>query len=82
MWHNKFELPDELQSVSDIENNIKYITKTHEAMTDNSLMRIFLNKLEKRVISKVKTEYYLVVLTPETMKFLGSTKSTITKERN
>ena len=51
-------------------------------MTDNSLMRIFLNKLEKRVISKVKTEYYLVVLTPETMKFLGSTKSTITKERN
>ena len=31
---------------------------------------------------KIKTEYYLELLIPETMKLLGSTKSKITKNEN
>ena len=31
---------------------------------------------------KIKTGYYLELLTPETMKLLGSTKSNITKDEN
>ena len=31
---------------------------------------------------KIKTGYYLELLTPETMKLLGSTKSKITKDEN
>ena len=31
---------------------------------------------------KIKTGYYLELLTPETMKLLGSTKSKITKDKN
>ena len=31
---------------------------------------------------KIKTGYYLGLLTPETMKLLGSTKSKITKDKN
>ena len=31
---------------------------------------------------KIKTGYYLKLLTPETIKLLGSTKSKITKEEN
>ena len=31
---------------------------------------------------KIKTEYYLQLLTPQAMKLLGSTKSKITKDEN
>ena len=31
---------------------------------------------------KIKTRYYLELLTPKTMKLLGSTKSKITKDKN
>ena len=45
-------------------------------------MRIFINKIENRITFKTKTGYYLELLTPETMKLLGSTKSKITKNEN
>ena len=38
--------------------------------------------MENRIMFKMKTEYYLEILTPETMKLLGSTKSKITKDKN
>ena len=31
---------------------------------------------------KIKTEYYLELSTPETMKLLGSTENNITKDKN
>ena len=43
--------------------------------TVNPLIRIYINKIENRVTFKIKTGYYLELLTPETMKLLGSTKS-------
>ena len=43
---------------------------------------IYLNKIENRISFKIKTGYYLKLLTPETMKLLGSTKSKITKNEN
>ena len=43
---------------------------------------IYVNKTENRIMFKTKTEYYLELLTPETMKLLGSTKSKITKNKN
>ena len=45
-------------------------------------MRIYVNKIENRNIFKIKIEYYLKLLTPETMKLLGSTKNKITKIEN
>ena len=51
-------------------------------MTDNSLIKIYLNKIENRITFNIKTEYYLELLTPETMKLLASTKSKITKDKN
>ena len=43
---------------------------------------IYVNKIENRISFKIKTGYYLKLLTPETMKLLGSTKSKITKNEN
>ena len=34
--------------------------------------------MENRITFKIKTGYYLKLLTPETIKLLGSTKSKIT----
>ena len=39
-------------------------------------------KIETSITFKIKKEYYLELLTPETMKLLGSTKSKITKDKN
>ena len=45
-------------------------------------MRIYTNKIENRITFKIKTGYYLELLTSETMKLLGSTKRNITKDEN
>ena len=36
-------------------------------------MRVYVNDKENRIILKIKRGYYLQLLTPETMKLLGST---------
>ena len=48
-------------------------------MTDNPSLRIYVNKMENRITFKLKTGYYLKILTPETLKLLGSIKNKITK---
>ena len=53
--------------------------RKHERVTDNPAIRIYVNEIENRITFKIKTEYYLEFLAPETMKLLGSTKSKITK---
>ena len=40
------------------------------------------NRIENRITFKIKSGYYLELLTPETMKLLGSTESKITKDKN
>ena len=45
-------------------------------------MLIFVNKIENRVIFKIKNGYSLELLTPETMKLLGSTENKIIKDKN
>ena len=45
-------------------------------------MQIYVNKMENRIIFKIKDGYSLEFLTPETMKLLGSTKSKISTNEN
>ena len=39
---------------------------------------MYINRIENRITFKIKSGYYLELLTPETMKLLGSTESKIT----
>ena len=78
-WTEEFELPDGSNSVSDIHNYFQNILKKHETVTDNLSIMVSVNKIENRIMFKIKTELYLELLMPETMKLLGSTKSKITK---
>ena len=43
---------------------------------------VYVHKKENRITFKIKTGCYLELLTPETMKLLGSTKIKITKTGN
>ena len=43
---------------------------------------MYVNKIENRFTFRIKDGYSLKILTPETMKLLGSTKSKIAKEKN
>ena len=43
---------------------------------------IYINKIQNRITFKIKMGYHLELLTPETMKLLGSNKSKITKNKN
>ena len=81
-WNDKFELPDGSYSVSDIQAYFKYIFKKHNQKTDNQSIKIQVNKIENRITFKIETGYYLELLTPETMKLLGSTENKITKDKN
>ena len=81
-WNYEFELPDGSHSISDIQDYFEYILKKHNENTDNPSIRIYVNKIENRIEFKIKNAYYLEFLTPETMKFLGSTESKIAKDKN
>ena len=48
--------------------------------TDNPSIRLYVNKIENIITFKIKTGYYLELVTPETMKLIGSTKTT--KDKN
>ena len=58
------------------------IIKNYETLTEISSIKIFVNNKEKKITFKIKVWYYLDLLTPETMKLLGNTKSKITKYKN
>ena len=79
---DRFELPDVSYSVSDIQEYFEYILKKNRENIDNTSIRIYVNKIENRITFKIKTGYYLELLTPETMKLLGSTENKITKDKN
>ena len=81
-WNDKFELPDGSYSVSDIQDYFEYILKKHGEDIDKPSVQIYVNKIENRVTFKIKNGYSLELLTPETMKLLGSTKNKITKNKN
>ena len=81
-WNEEFQLPDGSYSISDIRNYFEYILKTQGEKAANPSLRIFINKIKKRISFKIKTGYYLELLTPEIIKLLGSTKSKITKDEN
>ena len=68
--------------MSDVQDYFEYILKKHSKNVDNPSIRIYVNKIENRITFKIKSGYYLELLTPETMELLGSAKSKITKNKN
>ena len=68
--------------MSDIQDYFKYILEKHGENIDEPSVQIYVNKIENRIILKIKNGYSLELLTPKTMKLLGNTKNKITENKN
>ena len=51
-------------------------------LTENSPIQIYPSNITSRIVFKIKTGYRLELLTPETMKLLGSTKKDVDSDKN
>ena len=74
IWNDTFDLPHGSYSIADIQDYVEFIIKKLETLTENPPVQIYPNKIKNRIVFKIKTDYKLELLTPETMKLLGSTK--------
>ena len=81
-WNETFDLPDGSYSTDDIQDYFEFIMKKHETLSENPSVQIYPNKIKNRIIFKIKNGYKLELLTPETMKLLGSTKKVVDKDKN
>ena len=81
-WNDKFELLDGSYSVSDIQDYFEYILKKHGENIDKPSVQIYVNKTENRITFRIKKGFSPELLTPETMKLLGSTENKISKDKN
>ena len=61
--NKKFEFPDGSYYISDIQDYFKYIIKKHKTVTDNPPIRKYVNKIENKITFKIKSGYYLELLT-------------------
>ena len=81
-WNETFDLPDGCYSIADIQDYFEFIIKKHETLTDNPSIQIYPNKTKNKIVFKIKNGYKLELLTPKTMKLLGSTKKVVDKDKN
>ena len=81
-WNETFDLPDGSYTIDDIQDYFEFIIKKHETLTDTPSIKIYSNKIKNRIVFKIKTGYKLDLLTPETMKLLGSTNKVVDKDKN
>ena len=81
-WNDEFDLPDGSYSISDIQDYFEFIIKKHETLAENPPIQIYPNKIKHRIVFKIKTGHKLELLSPETMKLLGSTKKDVDKDKD
>ena len=74
-------MPDGSYSVDDIEDYFEFIVKKHENLTENPHVQIYPNKIKNRIVFNIKTGCKLELLSPDTMKLLGSTKKEVDQDK-
>ena len=67
------DLPDGSYFIAKIQDYFEFIIKKHKTLTENPPVQIYANKIQNRIVFKVKTGYKLELLSSETMKLLGTT---------
>ena len=73
-WNDTFDLPDVSYSVDYIPDYFEFIVIKYETLTEDIPIEIYPNKIKNRIVFEIKTGYRLEILTPETMRLLGSSK--------
>ena len=75
-------MPDGSYSVCDTQDYFEYIIKKQETISENPPVQIYVNKIKKRILFKIKTGYKLELLSEETMQLLGSSKRDIDQNKD
>ena len=81
-WNDTFDLPNGSYSIADIQDYIEFIIKKLETLAENPPVQIYPNKIKNRIVFKIKTGYKLELLTPETIRLLGSKEKVVDKDKN
>ena len=68
--------------MSNIQDYFEYILRKQDENTDNPSVQIYVNKTKDRVTFQIKNGYSLKILTPETMKVVGSIENRIPSFKN
>ena len=58
------------------------LSSKNKTLTENPPVQIYPNKIKNRIVFKINTGYKLELLTPETMKLLGSRKKYVDSNKN
>ena len=66
----------------DIQDYFEFVFKKYETLTENPPAQIYVNKIKNRIVFKIKSGYKLELLTPETIKLLGSTIKYVDKDKD
>ena len=74
-WNDEFELPDGSYSVLDIQYYIKYIIKKHETLATIPPIYAFINKINNRLVFKIKDGYKLGLHCLKQSKYLTAQKN-------
>ena len=54
----------------------------YETIVNNFPVQIFANKIKNRLVFKLRTDYKIELLSPETMELLGTTKKDIDQDKD
>ena len=73
-WNDEFELPDGSYSVSDIQEYIEFIIEKHETLTTIPPIHVYSNRINNKLVFKIKDGYKLELQAPEAMKLFDSRK--------
>ena len=74
-WNDEFHLLHESYLIFNIQDYFEYTIEKHKTFTENPPVEIYVNRIKNRIVFQVKTGYKLELLSPETMKLLGSTNN-------
>ena len=58
-WNDTSDLPADSYSIADNQDFFKFIIKKHKTLTENQPLQIYPNKIENRIVFKIKTGYKL-----------------------
>ena len=72
-------MPDGFCFVLYIQDYIEYIIKKHETLKTSPLIHVYINRINNRLVFKIKDEYELQLKFPDAMKLFCSTKKEVTE---
>ena len=79
--NDKFELLDGSYSASDIHDYVEYITKRYETLSTDPSFHININRINNRLVFKIKDGCKLELQKLKTMKLFDSTNKLIDKTK-